>query len=469
MRFAWRKATRKMCAVSTAIAAAVSPGSARADPPLIFWDGRDAYTLLDRHLIDRQILEQREAQPDRLVPASDRLAAMADVGIGTQQAWTGGTQTRFHGYFLADTYLAASLVEGLEANLNMLVLNPSASDGYRVSSMVVPGFALHARYPLPVVAGSPLRLDVLGTDLGWVTVGRGLLLEQTPLEGLMAGLSWRDLELRYFFAGRGLWDGDDLEVYALSAFGGRAELTLAHWQQGADGGVFGPAAPTATYVTGAFDQPLTKQLRLAAEVAMKARSATAAGASRRAAVLLRADYMNRGPSDFLNRRAEGISLHAGYQLRLYQQGFGPHDEVSPPSWRFNTPEQQDVYVTNPIEYYYLTHDFDMWSHTLLLELRVPFARQAELFANGEQWLRIAIQRAAVTGVVDPSGMRAPGRRLEVFYGAGVRLYPWVGQRYRASLFVTNKQIATGTTVTDPVLERFRPDTALWCITLDGYL
>jgi hypothetical protein len=310
-------------------------------------------------------VERGPAQPYRLLPSSDRLAAIADLGIGTQQAWTGGTQTRFHGYFLADTYLAAALTPGLEANLNMRVLNPSASDGYRLSSMVVPGFALHARYPLPFlsVGGQPVRLDVLGTDLGWITVGRGLLLP--------------------------------------------------------------------------------------------------AGRTSRAAALLRVDYMNRHSSR--------VALHAGYQMRVYRQGFGPHDEFIAPAWRFNTPQQQDVYVTNPIEYYYLTHDFDVWSHTLMLEARLLVTRQFEFFGDGEEWLRVAILRTLAGDVVDASNFRPPGKKLELFYRAGLRFFPWKGQRRRASLFVTNKQIAAGAAVTDPVFERFNPNTPLWCVTLDGFL
>jgi hypothetical protein len=208
-------------AVATCVAWLAHVPQLFAAPPNIFWDGRDPYTLLDRHPVDRQVLAQRNAQPERRIPTADWLVALADLSIGTQQAWTGGAQTRFHGYFVADTYVGALIAPGLEGNLNMLVLNPSASDGYRVSSAVVPGFTLHARYPLPRIAGSPLRLDVLGTDLGWVTIGRGLLLEQTPLEGVMAGLSWRDVQGRYMFAGRGLWEGDDFEAYAVSLLCGR--------------------------------------------------------------------------------------------------------------------------------------------------------------------------------------------------------------------------------------------------------
>ena len=43
---------------------------------------------------------------------------------------------------------AQMLVEGLEANFNLLALNPSASDGYRESSQVTGALTLHARFEL---------------------------------------------------------------------------------------------------------------------------------------------------------------------------------------------------------------------------------------------------------------------------------------------------------------------------------
>jgi hypothetical protein len=426
----------------------------------ILWDGRDAYTLLDRHPVDRQVLEQRDAQPERRIPAFDWFAGLADLSIGTQQAWTGGAQTRFHGYFVADTYWGARIVPGLEGNLNILVLNPSASDGYRVSSAVVPGFALHAGYPLPKIAGSTVRLDVLGTDLGWVTVGRGLLLEQTPLEGVMAGLSWRDEQVRYMFAGRGLWDGDDFEAYALSMLGGRAEITFVNWQQGPPRPFWTGPAPAAWYITAALDQRLGSNVRIAAEGAVKARAATASGETARGALLARVDYLNRETSP--------IAVHTGYQMRFYEQGFGPHDGLVAPTWRFNTLAQQDVYVTNPFEYYSLTHDFDVWSHTLMLEVRARVTPRLEIFADGEELLRVAVERTAGARV-NAVTFGPPGQKLELFYRTGLRFYPWRGQRHRASFSVTNKQVQAGARVTDPVLVRFLPEDALWLLTLEAFL
>jgi hypothetical protein len=75
---------------------------------------------------------------------------------------------------------------------------------------VKPGFVLHAALPLVELGSDPVRADVLGTDLGWVTLGNGLLFEQLPLEGVLGVLSWRSLQLSYTYGGRALWDDDDL-------------------------------------------------------------------------------------------------------------------------------------------------------------------------------------------------------------------------------------------------------------------
>jgi hypothetical protein len=319
--------------------------------------------------------------------------------------------------------------------------------------VVIPGLALHVRYPLVKLAGDPLRLDVIGTDLGWVTIGKGLLIEQTPLEGVMAGLTWRGAELRYMFAGRGLWDGDDVEAYALSVLGGRAQLTTVAFQQGAPGPIGSHGAPAARYATAAFDQPLGGGFRVAGEGAAKGASGVPL------AGLLRLDYVRQGGP---------LSVHTGVQLRFYQQRFGPHDDLVPPSWRFATPLQQDAYVTNPIEFYYLTHDFDVWSHTLMLEVRLRLTERFELVGDGEQWLRVAV-RGGADQLVTPDGFQAPGHRVELFYRGGLRFYPWAGWRHRASLFFTNKQILAGGSVTDAIQVRFRPDAPLWLLTLEAFL
>jgi hypothetical protein len=432
--------------VGALAALATQASEARADGP-IFWDGRDPYTLLDHHPIDRQVVDQRTAQPDRLLPSSDRFAALADVGIGTQQPVLDGQQTRFHGWFVADTYLGAVIVpNGLEANANILMLNPSASDGYRESAAIVPGVALHAHFAPFRLGGDPVRFDALGTDLGPLTIGRGLLLEQTPVEGVMAGVTWRDAQLRYVYAGRALWDDDDFIAGALSLFGGRAELTLADWQRATGVGTI----TTTWYATAALDQPIGQGLRLAAEVAARADGPAPAA-------LVRLDYV-------APKSALPIALHSGYQMRVYAHGFSPRADLTPPTWRWNTPAQEDVYVTNPIEYYALARDYDVWSHTLVLESRAKLGRGFELFGAAEELLRIAYLRTEA-----PARIASDVKTLELFYRAGVRFFPWEGLRHRASFLFTNKLIETGNTVTTPIVERFTPHPAAWLLTLDAYL
>jgi hypothetical protein len=122
-----------------------------------------------------------------------------------------------------------------------------------------------------------------------------------------------------------------------------------------------------------------------------------------------------------------------------------------------------------MEYYFMTHDFDVWSHTLMLELRVPIARRLEVFGDAEQWLRIAPSSGPGVVLLNPDNFQAPGHRLEAFFRAGFRFYPWEGHRHRASFSVTNKQIEAQTNVTDPIEVRFRPNDLLWLLTLEAFL
>jgi hypothetical protein len=196
--------------------------SLRAEEALPF-DGRDRYTLFDRHLQTRALQQQLE-QPDqqfRLLRSGDRIWAAGDFSIGTQQVWDGGTQAHFHGFGIADTFVALAILPELSVNLNLLAFNPSASDGYRVSAAIKPGIAVDLGGELFRIAGRPLRFGVTGTDLGEVTLGEGLFFEQTQLEGVLAWLDYGSATLSYMFGGRALWTDDDLIESELSLFSRR--------------------------------------------------------------------------------------------------------------------------------------------------------------------------------------------------------------------------------------------------------
>jgi len=165
--------------------------SAKAQP--VVADGRDPWTLLKSHPVNHQ-LELQLDSPDqgfRIGRRQGPLLALGDVDLGTQQKLANDPQTRFHGWFVLDSYWQIRAFDGLDLNVNLLLLNPSASDGYRASAMVHPGLGAHLYKDLFCLDGSPLTLHVLGIDLGWITTGNGLLLESTPLEGVVAAARFR--------------------------------------------------------------------------------------------------------------------------------------------------------------------------------------------------------------------------------------------------------------------------------------
>ncbi|HEX7548198.1 MAG TPA: hypothetical protein VF417_04305 [Candidatus Methylomirabilis sp.] len=420
-------------------------------------DTRDRYTLFTPHPVNRQLFEQTSdpAAAFRLGPRDGPWTALVDASIGTQHEITAEKQSRFHGYFMADTYLAVRPVEGIDFNLNLLLLNPSASDGYRVSAMLHPGVALHLERDLFSIGESPLRFDILATDLGWVTTGNGLLVESTPLEGLIGLLRWKDWELKYMFAGRVYWDTDDYQSLTLSTLGNALQATMVEWWAGdpapsvflagSDPEAILAATPTrrAHYATLAAGWPAADWLHLAAELGCRIEGKPRVGALGRADVVLREDPR--------------YALHVGYQFRFYQAGFGPRGQLITPSWVFNTPDQQDAYVTNPFEYFGLSGAYHQWSHTIMAEARLGLGLGLEAFGDGELWIRYA--RSATVprfAAFTADGFRAPGSATRFFYQAGLRYYPWSNLPHRVSLQVTNKQVQVLDLVTDPVDRRFDP-------------
>jgi len=433
--------------------------------PWDYSEAHDEYSLLDRRLVNRQLFEQLELQDYRQGNRWRRFAIASDLSIGTQQTFDDSPQSRYHGWYVADTFVAARIVDGLEANFNLLALNPSASDGYRESSQITGALTLHAAFDAIPLGTEILRAELLGLDLGTVTVGQGLLFEQTPMEGVVGVLGWRGLDLDVMYGGRALWSDDDLITTSLSALDGRVKLVAVQWQKSKlpDPSLGTSAWPDefpqdepSRYGSLALDLPLPWGFRIAAEHAVRLREE-----GPRHGTLLRADFLGRG--------MHGVDVHTGYQFRYYQTGFGPRDRLWPPTSVFNTLDQENAYVTNPFEYFALSERFEQWSHTTMFELRVMLLDHLQLFGNAELWLRYAAARERPRWVVlAPDGFRAPGVGTKAFYDLGVRYYPWRGLPHRAGAFITNKQVNCRGSATDAVAERFDPG-FYYVLELEAYL
>ncbi len=286
-------------ATAVIVAALFRANIVHALVPDIVADDRDEYTLFYRHPVNRQIFEQMSDQSFayRLGPHTGPITALSDVTMGTQQVIDAPSQSRYHGWFLADTYVGVRPVLGLDINLNLLMLNPSASDGYRVSGSVHPGLALHLYQDLFTVDHRPVRFDIMGTDLGWVTTGNGLLLESTPLEGVIGVARWKDWELKYMFSGRAFWYDDDYETFSLSALKRKIQVNFANWQlhdpplgtlppvPGYDSGtpdLYSYPMNHAYYATLATRWPIEPWLRLATEFGYRVEKQPRVGALGRA-------------------------------------------------------------------------------------------------------------------------------------------------------------------------------------------
>ena len=464
----WLIRNSTMCLILAGLLCARRGEAAQPD---IVADDRDQYTLFYRHPVNRQLFEQM-ADPSfayRLGPSSGPITALSDVTMGTQQTIHAASQSRYHGWFTADTYIGVRPVDGLDINLNLLALNPSASDGYRASGSVHPGLALHLYHDLFTVDRSPVRFDIMGSDLGWVTTGNGLLLESTPLEGVIGVARWKQWELKYMFAGRAYWYDDDYETISLSALKGKVLANFVNWQKqdppaGATPiapGFEASAAPTsypsghAYYGTLSTRFPISDRLRLATEFGYRVQRQPKVGAM--------------GRADFIVKEGGWYAVHLGYQFRFYRAGFGPRDRLISHTWSFNTPQQQDSYVTNPFEYLGISQAYDQWSHTVMGEARARAPFGIEVYADTELWVRYA-RSATVPQFASftAGGFRAPGESTNFYYQSGIRYYPWSKLPHRASFSVSNKQVQAAWVVTDAVERRFAPGT-YWILMGEAYL
>jgi hypothetical protein len=270
--------------------------------------------------------------------------------------------------------------------------------------------------------------------------------------------------LDWMYAGRALWSDDDLISTTLDVLGGVGKLMFVRWQKQGPRQT-NPAVPpisggtaernASSYLGATLDVPFGTNFRIAGEYSARLRSPLRSG------VLARADGIG-SPWPWL-------SLHAGYQFRWYQHGFGPRDALIAPTTTFNVPYRQDVYVTNSFEYFGISEFFEQWSHTLMLEGRARIGDYFGVFAEGEFWLRYAAARSTPQIVVyTPSGFRAPGRDLNVYYRAGFSLFPWPELPHRANCFLTNKQVESGIAAADPIEQRYDPGTYI-VLELEAFL
>jgi hypothetical protein len=397
------------------------------------FDGRDPYTLFDRHLQTRQLRLQLE-EPDqtfRLTRDWERFRAAGDLAIGTQQTYQHGAQSHFHGFAIADAFFSLRILKGLDVTLNLLAFNPSASDGYRASAAVKPGIAVDLSGELFRIAGKPLRFGVTGTDLGVITVGEGLLFEQSELEGVLGWLDYGPATFSYMYGGRSLWGDDDLIRWELSFFERRLRYTFIEWQSKLD--LSNPFMPTQTRRTGYYadtslDLPLPGGFHTGIEYALRLVEVP------RSALLLRADWLRRD----LGR----LEVHVGYQFRFYQRGSGPRSRAPWPSVPFSFPYQEDTYATNPFEYLTVADFAEQWSHTVMLEARLELGAGFELFGNEELWQRFAtnFEGGPELRGKTPSGFDLSDQRPSSYYSAGFSYYPWQRAPHRADVMMTNKQV-----------------------------
>ncbi len=404
----------------------------------LYADGRDPHSLFSPKLLNRQLHLQLKEEPSRLSHrvGSEWFSFAVDFTMGTQLP--PGQQTRFHGFFVSDGYVELRPVEGVELDLNLVMLNISASDGYRFSTYLFPGAALHLYVDAFDIDGIPLRIDFLGPDLDLVTIGKGLLLEQTPLEGEQISLTWGDIELRHVFGGKIFWP-DNLVTAALDFFQGSAGILYSLWfsdsnffdpQSSLGFRPFGDRDPYTSHHLGVYGSyEVLPELTLTGEYSAKLFEGTP-----KSGLLLRADWSGE--------LFEDCQAHLGYQFRYYQRGFGPNVNLNETTTSPILPYREQVYATNSFEYFGVSKYFDQWSHSMMAELEYRPWEHVVLTAAVEYFFRAASDPEVHDKIIiHPLYGRLPGITELTYYRLGFEVYPWAEEQHHLSFLFTNKLVS----------------------------
>ena len=450
----WVSGERADGAVATSTVA-TAEAKAEPDPPDstepsdryagVYADGRDKWTLLRPSTVNRNLNDQGQGAR-RLLLNQGRFSGIVDGIVGWQQPIGPGDQTRWHGYYLLDTYVEFRVIEQLQLSLNFTIFNPSASDGYRTSADILTGFTvrLHETF---MIDGEPLRVDIIGFDLDVMTTGVGLFFEQLPIEGWLLGLRYAGAELRLNWGGRALFSDDNFLFAQATIFDGRLGLTYTSWFGDLTESEIGDNDQIldsfhAIYVGAFADFEILPGLRIGAEYAGRIDT----GALRSAA-MARIDWRASG------NVGVPVDIHIGYQARLYLNQFGPRSLFVQPTQTPNTPRREYTYVTNSFEYFEYTPSFDQFSHTGMLELNVRPFKQWRLFGQVEVWYRI-VEAAEPRIVYNQRFGRFPGDHIELFYRCGIDFFPWSDWPHFFSAYATNKAVVAVTDVRTALPNRF---------------
>lgn len=429
-----RKTALRLAVAATLVATRAFAGE-------VYADGRDPWTLVSPKLVNRDLAAQLQGDPTRLGRDFGLLSAAADLKVGAQVPLGHGPQSRFHGYFVADTFAALTLASWLDANLNVTLTNPSASDGYRLSSFVLPGLSLHLHPQVATVSGEAVRVDFLAPDLDLVTLGRGLLIEQVPLEGYRGGVRWKGFEVSTVYAGQVYYRDDDFQAFVVTALNGHVGAQLTWWDLPKEPG---PTAPrkNSDYLGLFGEVPLRADLRVAAEA-----EARLDEGHLRPAALVRADYLSRDLGRW--------QVHAGWQFRYYARRFTPQEFDERPTTSPSLPFREEAYFTNAFEYLDLARHYDQWSHTAMLEVRLRVVEPVSVVGDLKGWLRFVSDPGPLPRVVYSQGAgRVPGVLPTVTYRAGVEVRIDRPVAFRALALITNKTVNSAISIVEPVEQRF---------------
>lgn len=416
----------------------------------------DPWSLLDRPLANRRLPEQLAApsQRFRLSAGHETLVAAADALVQGQVPRKGVGPSVWHGFATVDLFLAARPAEVLDVSLNLLAYNVTASGGYRNRAGVSPGLAIHLHDRLGTLAGAPLDGDLIALDLGPVTVGHGLFVELSGMEGGVTRLQWGPAYLRFLLGGQVNWALDDLFLTTVDVYG-----VNLNWLVWAQDGLRG--APQLLSL--AVETPgMPSWLRLAAEGGVRL---TGDESPPRFAGLARTDWIP-GPLG-------PVTLHLGYQFRIYEQGYSPRGDarVETPRMGFGTPAREDTYVTNAFDYLQASVLYHQWSHTVMAEGQYDLNEWLALRGEVEHrwwYFRDRVRPPRLSARDDDLGGYAwpllPAPIEELYYRAGLQVRVVPGQPHRLRGWVANKFIASRGWLSDGTALRFAEPA--WRITLE---
>lgn len=343
-------------------------------------------------LPNNHLKEELSEQPDRLIPSHDVFSAAIDGLVYSRDL---GTDDFYHGTgHWTQMRTETRIKEHARLNTRSIFFTGSSSYGYSRESYNYHLFGFTGILPEYIKGFS---FSGRAKDLERQNVGRGLILQDEELNGILLNFGYGPFQLKHIMEGTaGYQSAGDIDYTELSVWNERLGLGHAEWTD--DSGTSDNRKILKDYFYLFSTIELSNRLSLDSEFGVQ---------NSQTGYMVALQYLSK----YLQTKA---------QYRRYQGGF-LDEYIGNAQHLYTSLDQLDKDYTNPINI--LHKDNDVQAYSLKLDFRIPINQLFSFDAQNE------IGRFDYSNIIHEDFY---------FFRTAIRYKPFVEREESISLYISNK-------------------------------